>query len=74
MIRCRSTVDKFLGYLEISEVGLFIEGSRLETERVDDVIDLGRALLKSFILILGRWVGTYLKVSYRAMAKVNIGH
>lgn len=48
------------GYLEISEERLFIEGGRLQPERVDNVVDLGSALLERILLILSRGVGTFI--------------
>lgn len=39
--------------LEVGEEGLFVEGGGLETEGVDDVVDLGGALLEGLVLLLG---------------------
>ena len=45
--------------LEVGEERLFVERGRLETEGVDDVVDLGRALLEGLVRILCRGVGAY---------------
>lgn len=46
-------------HLEICEEGFFIEGGLLETERVNDIVDLDGAFLKGFISVLGGRVGTW---------------
>ena len=46
--------------LEVGEESLLVEGSRLQTEGVDDVVDRLRALLERAVLIvLGRGVGAW---------------
>lgn len=44
--------------LKVGEVRLLVELGRLETERVDDVVDLDGTLLKSLLSLLGGSVGT----------------
>lgn len=48
-------------HLEVGEEGLFVEGSGLKTEGVDDVVDSLCAVLDALLLILrGRvcaWIG-----------------
>lgn len=46
-----------LSCLEEAQIGLFVKGGGLETERVGDVVDLGRALLQGLLLFLRRRVG-----------------
>jgi hypothetical protein len=50
--------------LEVGEVGLLVERGGLETERVDDVVDLGRSVIEGLLGLLGGSVGTdvYMKV------------
>ena len=43
--------------LQVGEIRLFVEESRLETERVNDIADLARTLLKSLLSLLGGRVG-----------------
>ena len=44
--------------LEVGEEGLFVERCLLETEGVDDVVDLCGALFQGIVAVLSRWVGT----------------
>ena len=44
--------------LEVSEEALFVELGGLETERVDDVVDLGSTVLNSLLRFLGGRVST----------------
>ena len=44
--------------LEVSEEALFVELGGLETERVDDVVDLGSTVLNSLLRLLGGRVST----------------
>lgn len=44
--------------LEVSEEALFVELGGLETERVDNVVDLGSTVLNSILLVLGGRVST----------------
>lgn len=44
--------------LQIGEVGLLVEGSGLETERVDDVVDLDLGIFEGLVGFLSGGVGT----------------
>lgn len=44
--------------LEVSEKGLLVKAGGLKAERVDDVVDLRRALLEGLVLLLSGRVGT----------------
>ena len=44
-------------HLEVGQERLLVEGGGLETERVDDVVDLRRTVLECLITLLGRGVG-----------------
>lgn len=44
--------------LEVGQVALLVEGGGLETERVDDVVDLDGGVLKTLIGLLSGSVGT----------------
>lgn len=44
--------------LEIRQVGGLVEAGRLETEGVDDVVDLLGGVLETLVSLLGRGVGT----------------
>lgn len=50
--------------LKVGEVGLLVERGRLETERVDDVVDLSSTVVEGLLGLLGGSVGTdvYMKV------------
>ena len=43
--------------LEVSKVGLLVEAGALETERVDDVVDLDDLILEGLLSLLGGGVG-----------------
>ena len=43
--------------LEVGEIGLLVEGGLLETEGVDDVVNLRRTLLKRLLGLLSGGVG-----------------
>lgn len=45
-------------YLEISQVGLLVELGGLETERVDDVVDLDNVVGHRLLGVLSGGVGT----------------
>jgi hypothetical protein len=49
--------------LEVAQVGFLVERSRLETERVDNVVDLLGAFLEGLLGLLGGSVGTDVNVS-----------
>lgn len=51
--------DNSLSDLEVSQIRFFIEDCRLETERVDDVISLFRAIFQRLFMFFGRRVGTF---------------
>ena len=42
--------------LKVGKVGLLVKGSRLETEGVDNVVDLGRTVLEGLVAVLSRGV------------------
>ena len=44
--------------LEISQIGLLVEYGGLESEGMDDVVDLTGSVFKGLILLLGRGVST----------------
>ena len=44
--------------LEVGKVGLLVELGRLETERVDDIVDGNGTVLNTLVLLLGGGVGT----------------
>jgi hypothetical protein len=44
--------------LEVGEVALLVESGALETERADDVVDLGDLVIKILGSLLGGSVGT----------------
>ena len=44
--------------LEVGKVGLLVEAGGLKAERVNDVVDLRRALLEGLLLLFSRRVGT----------------
>lgn len=44
--------------LEVSQVALLVEAGGLETERVDDVVDLDLGILKTLVGLLSGSVGT----------------
>ncbi len=44
--------------LEVSQVTLLVEAGGLETERVDDVVDLDLGILKTLVGLLSGSVGT----------------
>lgn len=46
-------------HLEVGQVGLLVEASRLETERVDDVVDSGGTFFDRLLGILRGRVSTY---------------
>jgi hypothetical protein len=43
--------------LQVGEIPLLVEGRLLQTERVDDVVDLNGLVLKSLLGLLGGRVG-----------------
>ena len=43
-------------HLEVNQEGFLVKAGGLETEGVDDVVDLRSTLLESFICLLGRRV------------------
>jgi hypothetical protein len=56
--------------LEVREVRLLVEGGALQTERVDDVVDLDGLILKTLLGLLGGGVGTsVLKVLARVIVR-----
>ena len=44
--------------LEVGEVALLVERGALETERVDDIVDLGDLVIEILSSLLGGSVGT----------------
>lgn len=44
--------------LEVGQVALLVEAGGLETERVDDVVDLDLGILNALVGLLGGSVGT----------------
>ena len=51
-------LDRLHVVLKVGEVGLLVELGRLETERVDDVVDGDGTLLEGLLTLLRRRVGT----------------
>jgi hypothetical protein len=52
--------------LEMAEICLLVEGGLVETERVDNVVDLDGAILDTFLGLLSRCVGTSVCISILA--------
>ena len=48
---------EFVHTLEVGEIGLFVKASRLETESVDNVVDLDLVIFESLLGLLGGGVG-----------------
>jgi hypothetical protein len=44
--------------LEVGKVALLVEGSGLEAERVNNVVDLDGGIINTLLGLLGRGVGT----------------
>ena len=45
--------------LEVGEVGLLVELSRLKTEGVDDIVDCDSTVLDRLLSLLSGWVSTW---------------
>lgn len=59
MLECANPIARNTD-LEVGKERLLVEAGRLEAERVNDVVDLRRALLEGLLLLLGGRVGTWM--------------